>query len=142
MTTRENEKKRPYIQVFVALAVLTAIEVGVAGIELGAQDGRRYVMVATAVRGIIFVSIQAFEWAELLAEGILPSTSQFGATFYALTGFHGAHVTFGVIWILWSTIKAFRGGYDEDHLGVELAGLYWHFVDLVWIILFTLVYLI
>ena len=65
-----------------------------------------------------------------------------GATFYILTGFHGLHVTAGVIWVIVVTVKAFRGAYAEDHLGVELVGLYWHFVDLVWIILFTIIYLI
>jgi heme/copper-type cytochrome/quinol oxidase subunit 3 len=66
----------------------------------------------------------------------------FGATFYTLTGFHGLHVAGGVIWILYTTVKAFRGGYAENHIGVELAGLYWHFVDVVWIFLFTILYLI
>jgi heme/copper-type cytochrome/quinol oxidase subunit 3 len=102
----------------------------------------RYFLLATAVLGTIFVGIQAFEWNELIAEGIVPSTSLFGATFFILTGFHGAHVTGGVIWVLYATVKAFRGGYDRNPIGIELAGLYWHFVDLVWIILFTILYLI
>jgi cytochrome c oxidase subunit 3/cytochrome o ubiquinol oxidase subunit 3 len=66
----------------------------------------------------------------------------FGGTFYTLTGFHGTHVAIGVIWVMAVALKAFRGGYDENHLGIELAGLYWHFVDVVWIILFTIIYLI
>ena len=102
----------------------------------------RYLLLATAVLGIIFLSIQAVEWRELLHEGVQPASSLFGATFFTLTGFHGAHVTGGVIWVLWATVRAFRGGYDENPLGIELAGLYWHFVDVVWIILFTLIYLI
>lgn len=108
------------------------------------RDDRRfrYLLLATAVLGIIFLGIQAVEWAELLNEGIQPSNSLFGATFFTLTGFHGAHVSGGVIWVLWVTWKAFRGGYAENPLGVELVGLYWHFVDLVWIILFTIIYLI
>jgi heme/copper-type cytochrome/quinol oxidase subunit 3 len=106
-------------------------------------DGRfRYLLLVTALLGIIFLGIQAFEWRELLQEGIRPSSDLFGATFFTLTGFHGAHVTGGVIWVLWATAKAFRGGYSENPIGVELAGLYWHFVDLVWIILFTIIYLI
>ena len=111
-------------------------------VEHGDAQRFPYFLLATAVLGIIFLSIQAVEWGELIREGIQVSTNLFGATFYTLTGFHGAHVTGGVIWILWTTIKAFRGGYAEDHLGVELVGLYWHFVDLVWIILFTILYLI
>jgi cytochrome c oxidase subunit 3/cytochrome o ubiquinol oxidase subunit 3 len=67
----------------------------------------------------------------------------YGMTFYTLTGFHGAHVTVGVIALIYTSIKAVRGGYTSDELGgVEIMGLYWHFVDLVWIILFTIVYLI
>lgn len=102
----------------------------------------RFLLLATAVLGIVFLGIQAVEWRELLSEGMQPSSNLFGATFFTLTGFHGAHVTGGVIWVLWVTVKAFRGGYRENVTGVELAGLYWHFVDLVWIILFTLIYLI
>ena len=108
------------------------------------HGGRRYphFLLATAVLGIIFVSIQAFEWMQLLGEGIEPSSNLFGATFYTLTGFHGLHVTGGVIWVLYATVKAFRGGYSADHMGVEMVGLYWHFVDVVWIILFTIIYLV
>jgi heme/copper-type cytochrome/quinol oxidase subunit 3 len=106
------------------------------------DDKFRFLLLATVVLGIIFVGVQAFEWQELLHEGVEPSTNLFGATFYTLTGFHGGHVSVGVLWVLWVTVKAFRGGYDKDHQGIELVGLYWHFVDLVWIILFTILYLI
>lgn len=105
---------------------------------------RRYpqLLLIVTVLGVIFVSIQAVEWSQLINEGILPSTNLFGATFYTLTGFHGLHVSAGVIWMIYATIKAFRGRYKEDHTGIELAGLYWHFVDAVWIVLFTIIYLI
>jgi cytochrome c oxidase subunit 3/cytochrome o ubiquinol oxidase subunit 3 len=67
----------------------------------------------------------------------------FGGTFFTLTGFHGAHVLVGVIWITIVVIRGLRGGAARDnHLTVELVGLYWHFVDLIWIIIFTIVYLI
>ena len=102
----------------------------------------RYFLLATMILGLIFLSIQAIEWNELIVHGTLPSTSLFGATFFTLTGFHGAHVTGGVLWILGVTIAAFRGHYRDNPIGVELLGLYWHFVDLVWIILFTIIYLI
>ena len=110
--------------------------------EQGAHGRVPYFLLATAVLGAIFVGIQAVEWGELIREDIHLSTNLFGATFYTVTGFHGAHVTAGVIWVLWATVKAFRGGYNEDPLGVELVGLYWHFVDVVWIFLFTIIYLI
>ena len=110
--------------------------------EQGQRQRGRYFLIATIVLGTIFVSIQAVEWNELIHEGILPSTNLFGATFYTLTGFHGAHVTGGVLWLLGVTIAAFRGSYQDHPIGIEVAGLYWHFVDLVWIILFTIIYLI
>ena len=108
------------------------------------HGGKRYprLLLVTVVLGVIFLGIQAYEWSQLLGEGIQLSSNLFGATFYTLTGFHGLHVTGGVIWVLYVTIKAFRGAYAENHDGIELAGLYWHFVDAVWIVLFTIIYLI
>jgi heme/copper-type cytochrome/quinol oxidase subunit 3 len=108
------------------------------------QPRYRLFLVATIVLGVIFLSIQAIEWNELLHEGTTPSTNLFGATFFTLTGVHGAHVTGGVLWMLGVTITAFLRPkkYLDDPIGLELLGLYWHFVDLVWIILFTIVYLI
>ncbi|MDX1622927.1 MAG: heme-copper oxidase subunit III [Gemmatimonadota bacterium] len=122
-----------------------------AAIEHGDQRGLRRWLLATVVLGAAFVSIQVFEYIELAHHGFVPMVSQYaaeggplyGATFYTLTGFHGAHVTIGVLALIFTAVKAFRGGYSEyDYGGVEIVGLYWHFVDLVWIILFTIVYLI
>ena len=112
-----------------------------------AQGGRKARMcqwlLANVALGVTFLSIQAFEYHKLLHEGFTPSSSIFGSCFFTLTGFHGLHVLGGVIWLITVTLKAFAGVYDDGrHLGIELAGLYWHFVDLVWIILFTIVYLI
>jgi heme/copper-type cytochrome/quinol oxidase subunit 3 len=101
-----------------------------------------YFLLATAFLGAVFVGVQAYEWSELIHEGVRINTDLFGSSFYTLTGFHGAHVAIGVIWVLVVAIKTLRGGYDENPLGIELAGLYWHFVDLVWIFLFTIIYLI
>jgi len=114
-----------------------------AAIEEGDQRGLRRFLAATTVLGIIFLSIQAVEWTALIGEGTTPSTDLFGSTFFTLTGFHGLHVLGGVIWLLFVTAKAFRGGFTQAaHGGIELMGLYWHFVDVVWIFLFTIVYLI
>ena len=114
-----------------------------AGIETGDQNKLRNMLIATAALGAIFLSIQAFEWSALLREGTTAQSDLFGATFYTLTGFHGAHVTGGVVGLIFVILKALRGGYTQAaHDGVELMGLYWHFVDVVWIILFTIVYLI
>ena len=74
--------------------------------------------------------------------GLTPKTNLFGTTFFTLTGFHGAHVTLGVIWLLTLAFHSFRGGVrPETNLDVDLAALYWHFVDIVWIVIFTVVYL-
>ena len=98
---------------------------------------------ATAALGAIFLSIQVIEYTHLFHDGFTPTTNLFGSTFYVQTGLHGAHVFFGVLLVLFTTLKAYQGGFSkENYAGVELVGLYWHFVDLVWIVLFTLVYLI
>jgi heme/copper-type cytochrome/quinol oxidase subunit 3 len=112
-----------------------------------AQDGiqralRRW-LVATVLIGASFVGVQMYEYTHLIEKGFVPSEGLYGSTFYTMTGFHGFHVTMGVICMIYVTWRAFRGKYTkQDHRGVEVIGLYWHFVDLVWIILFTIVYLI
>jgi cytochrome c oxidase subunit 3/cytochrome o ubiquinol oxidase subunit 3 len=112
-----------------------------------AQDGDqrmlRIWLVLTVLIGATFVGIQVFEYSQLIGHGFLPSSGLYGSTFYTMTGFHGFHVTMGVLCMIFVTGKAFRGRYTpDDYRGVEVIGLYWHFVDLVWIILFTIVYLI
>jgi len=114
-----------------------------AAIEGGNERALRWWLLATALIGMTFVGVQLLEYRQLVHHGFLPSSGLYGATFFTMTGFHGFHVTVGVICLFWVTRKAFRGGYTrDDHQGVEVVGLYWHFVDLVWIILFTIVYLI
>jgi cytochrome c oxidase subunit 3 len=102
----------------------------------------------TALLGAIFVSLQAVEWTNLIREGARPwenpwGAPQFGANFFMLTGFHGMHVTIGVLLLTIVAIKTARGVYDKksDYLGVELVGLYWGFVDIVWVFLFPFFYL-
>ena len=112
-----------------------------------AQDGLqrqlRLWLLATVLIGATFVGVQVYEYTHLIEKGFVPSQGLFGSTFYTMTGFHGFHVTMGVLCMIYVTTKAFRGKYTQaDHRGVEVIGLYWHFVDLVWIILFTIVYLI
>ena len=100
-------------------------------------------LIATVVIGATFVGVQAYEYEHLIAKGFVPSEGLYGSTFYTMTGFHGFHVSIGVICLMFVTWRAFQGKYSaKDHRGVEVIGLYWHFVDLVWIILFTIVYLI
>ena len=96
-----------------------------------------------ALLGMTFIAGQCYEFTHFFYDGLKLQSNLFGCTFFVLTGFHGTHVTVGVIW-LWSLfMMAVRGKLPvERALDVEIAGLYWHFVDVVWIAIFTLVYLI
>lgn len=103
---------------------------------------------ATALLGACFVGMQAFEWSKLIEEGVRPwgnpmGAAQFGATFFMITGFHGLHVSIGVIYLIIVGIKVRRGDYERsgNYQIVEIAGLYWHFVDLVWVFIFAFFYL-
>jgi heme/copper-type cytochrome/quinol oxidase subunit 3 len=97
----------------------------------------------TAFLGAIFLGFQAYEFTSFVHEGLTIRTNLFGSSFFTLTGFHGGHVTAGVIWLLaLLAIDVKRGLRPSDALAVDLAALYWHFVDVVWIVIFTLVYLI
>ena len=98
---------------------------------------------ATAGLGLVFLGFQAFEFTHFYHEGLTLQTNLFGSTFFVLTGFHGAHVSIGVMWLLMLAIDMMRGRmHPRDSLKLEIAGLYWHFVDIVWIVIFTLIYLI
>jgi cytochrome c oxidase subunit 3/cytochrome o ubiquinol oxidase subunit 3 len=101
-------------------------------------------LLTTALLGLHFVLNQVYEfWSFAVHEGLTLSTNLFGSSFFVLTGFHGAHVTGGVIWLLMLVTLAWRGLLDaRDYTKVEVAGLYWHFVDIVWIAIFTVIYLI
>ena len=98
---------------------------------------------ATALLGAAFLGYQAYEFTSFVHEGLTIRTNLFGSSFFTLTGFHGAHVTAGVLWLV--TLLAIdmkRGLGPRDALLVDISALYWHFVDVVWIAIFTLVYLI
>jgi len=97
----------------------------------------------TALMGAMFLGYQAYEFTSFVHEGLTIRTNLFGSSFFTLTGFHGAHVTAGVLWILTLLAIDFKRGLGpKDALIVDIAALYWHFVDVVWIAIFTLVYLI
>ena len=104
-------------------------------------------MLATAVLGASFVGMQAIEWTKLIGEGVRPwenpwGAAQFGSTFFMITGFHGFHVSCGVIYLAIVAFKVNRGDYEKKGYEiVEIAGLYWHFVDLVWVFIFAFFYL-
>src|SRR5580765_7458210 len=98
---------------------------------------------ATAIAGTTFLGFQAFEFTSFVHEGLSIRTNLFGSSFFTLTGFHGAHVTAGVLWLLTLfAIDVKRGLQPKDALLVDISALYWHFVDVVWIAIFTLIYLI
>jgi cytochrome c oxidase subunit 3 len=97
----------------------------------------------TALLGTTFLGYQAYEFTSFVREGLTIRTNLFGSSFFTLTGFHGAHVTAGVLWLLTLLAIDFKRGLGpKDALLVDIAALYWHFVDVVWIAIFTLVYLI
>ena len=97
----------------------------------------------TAILGATFLGFQAYEFTSFVHEGLTIRTNLFGSSFFTLTGFHGGHVTAGVLWLIaLLAIDIRRGLRPSDALIVDLAALYWHFVDVVWIVIFTLVYLI
>lgn len=105
-------------------------------------------MLVTALLGLSFVGMQAFEWTKLIAEGVRPwgnpfGADQFGAVFFMVTGFHGLHVSIGVIYLATVAFKILKGHYQKrgNYEIAEIAGLYWHFVDLVWVFIFALFYL-
>ncbi len=117
---------------------------------LGNGDRKRAIhfLLYTAAGGAIFVSLQAYEWTHLIHRGLLITgnpwgASLFGTTFFLVTGFHGLHVTGGVIYLL-SMVRWVlnRPNAADSYNGVEIVGLYWHFVDLVWIMVFTFLYLL
>lgn len=101
-----------------------------------------WMLAATTIIGAIFVGIQAFEYIELYQHGCRPDTDLFGSCFYAMTGFHGFHVFLGVVAMAVITCMSACGKFSSKNYAiVENTGLYWHFVDLVWIVLFAIVYL-
>ncbi|HZQ05836.1 MAG TPA: cytochrome c oxidase subunit 3 [Anaerolineae bacterium] len=128
---------------FILLGSSLTMVLSLQSIERGNRGRMIFFLILTAALGLTFLGGQIFEYNELLVNGVSIDTNLFGATFFTLTGFHGSHVFVGVIWITALIIRALRGGITpNNHLAVELGGLYWHFVDLVWVVLFTIIYLI
>lgn len=130
------------INTFLLLASSWAMVMGLHAIKRDDQQGLVRWIGVTAVLGAVFVGLQYVEYSELAHIGISLDT-EFGMRFYAPTAFHGAHVIIGVLWALRVMWRGRQGIYSsKNYLAVEIFGLYWHFVDVVWILLFTLIYLI
>jgi cytochrome c oxidase subunit 3 len=149
----------------ILIAIMTFVLISSSGtmalaVSFGYRRDRRTtaaLMLLTAALGACFVGMQAFEWTKLIHEGVRPwgnpwGAEQFGASFFMITGFHGTHVTIGVIFLIIVSVKVLRGDFDKGRRGfftsrrgeyenVEVMGLYWHFVDLVWVFIFAFFYL-
>jgi len=147
------------------IAIMTFVLISSSGtmalaVNYGHRKDRRttfILLIVTAALGATFVCMQAFEWTKLISEGVRPwgnpwGAAQFGSAFFMITGFHGTHVTIGVIFLIIVAVKVWRGDLDKERPGfltgrrgnyeiVEIMGLYWHFVDLVWVFIFAFFYL-
>ena len=128
---------------FCLLASSLTMVLAVSAIERGDHQRLRVWLAATAALGCVFISGQVYEFTAFKGEGLGYSTSRFSSAFYTLTGFHGVHVTIGIIMLVSMLLWSIRGNLPEHRAEtVEIAGLYWHFVDVVWILIFAVVYLI
>ena len=139
------------------IAIMTFVLITSSGtmamaVNMGYRKDRNktfWLMTATAVLGAMSVGMQAFEWTKLIMEGVRPwenpfGAAQFGSSFFMITGFHGMHVTAGVIYLMVIATRVKRGFYEKrggNYEIVEITGLYWHFVDLVWVFIFAFFYL-
>ncbi|MCP1674642.1 cytochrome c oxidase subunit 3 [Natronocella acetinitrilica] len=139
------------------IAIMTFILITSSGtmamaVNFGYRRNRRIAalfLLLTAILGMSFVGMQAYEWTDLIGKGVRPwenpmGAPQFGAAFFMITGFHGLHVSIGVLYLLIVAVKVLKGDFDRrgSYEGVEIAGLYWHFVDLVWVFIFAFFYLL
>ena len=133
---------------FILLASSYFMVMGLRAMQQGNRQGMLRWIFATALGGAVFLVGQYIEYSELAHLGITLGFdgnsiwSSFGMRFYAPTFFHGVHVFVGVLWALEVLRRGAQGRYDSNPIGIEMFGLYWHFVDVVWIMLFTLIYLV
>ena len=130
------------ISTFVLLMSSLAMVLALDGIQRGKKVGQFWLLVVILL-GVTFLGFQVYEFNHFYHLGLTIQQNVFGSSFFVLTGFHGAHVAGGVLWLSLLLIRSLRGKLPpEKSLQLEIAGLYWHFVDIVWIAIFTLVYLI
>jgi cytochrome c oxidase subunit 3/cytochrome o ubiquinol oxidase subunit 3 len=135
----------PYTSVssFVLLMSSLTMVLALSAIQRGEHRRLRIWLLATALLGASFIAGQVYEFTAFIREGLTIKTNLFGSSFFVLTGFHGVHVTLGIVMLLSLAGMSVRGKLPQQKSEVvEIAGLYWHFVDIVWIVIFTVVYLI
>ena len=131
------------VSTFVLLMSSLAMVLALHYVKEGEKNKGTLWILAVVVLGAIFMGFQFVEFREFAHLGLTPRTNFFGTTFFILTGIHGAHVTIGVIWMAFLAYSSNNGALRSDNaLDLEIAGLYWHFVDIVWIVIFTVIYLI
>jgi cytochrome c oxidase subunit 3/cytochrome o ubiquinol oxidase subunit 3 len=128
---------------FILLMSSLTMVLALAAIQRADHRRFRIWILATALFGLTFIGGQVFEFTEFYREGLSLSSNLFGSTFFTLTGLHGAHVTVGIVWLLMLYGRSMQGRLGAEQAeAVEIAGLYWHFVDIVWIFIFTAIYLV
>lgn len=128
---------------FVLLMSSLTMVLALSAIQRGDERSNRVWLLTTATLGAIFIGGQVYEFTGFYREGLGYTTNIFGSAFYTLTGFHGVHVSIGIVMLMSLFVRSLRGHLHQQHAEtVEIVGLYWHFVDVVWILIFTVVYLI
>ncbi len=133
----------PLINTFILLASSIPARIAGAGIVKGNRNNLILGLAGTIILGSAFLGGQIYEYHSLYTIGFSPQYQTFGSAFFTLTGFHGLHVTIGLIFLLIMLIRSLRGDFTpQKHFGVQAAEMYWHFVDLVWIFVFSTVYLL
>ena len=138
----ELNKALTGVNTFILIVSSFTMVLALDAIQRGNQAKLKAFLFATIALGATFLGIQVYEYRHLMHEGMHMNAGPYASTFFMCTGFHGAHVFAGVTYLTCIWIGALRGKYTaQNHSPVELAGLFWHFVDLVWIILFTIIYL-
>ncbi|MDQ1392324.1 MAG: cytochrome c oxidase subunit [Acidimicrobiaceae bacterium] len=143
--TPKNIYDIPYTSIssFVLLMSSLTMVLALAAIQRGDHRRLRLWLTATALLGTVFIGGQVYEFTSFIHEGLTMRTNLFGSSFFVLTGFHGVHVTLGIMMLLSLVLMSARGRLPQSKVQVvEIIGLYWHFVDVVWIVIFTVVYLI
>jgi len=144
----EGSRNLTFFNTFLLICSSVTMVLALKHLRLGNLGKFKGWLAATMLGGMGFLGIQAYEWTHLITPpphgmGVTAPGSLFGGTFFILTGYHGFHVFGGVCLLAWALRRAMKGTYTTTNsIGIEVVGLYWHFVDLIWILLFTLIYLL
>lgn len=131
------------ISTFVLILSSFAVVIALSELKKNNLAKAKFWLFSVILLGLAFLGFQVYEFAIFAHEGLTPQVNLFGTTFFILTGFHGTHVAIGVIWLIILYTLMARGKLDSKKaINLEVSALYWHFVDIVWIVIFTVIYLI